>query len=367
MGSVPPSILVLSEYQSIVTCRPEAEVFVDLCRAGFPVTVMTRPESPYLPRFQEAGVRVVPWHPRRKLDRAEIRRVRAELADGGHAVAFAFNNKALGTAVWAARGLPVKLVAYRGFDGNLGWWDPTNYLKLLHPRIDAYWCNAESVRETVRRNLFSGKDRAVAISKGHDPAWYDGTPKADLRALGVPAGAFAVACVGEVRPSKAVPDLVEATRFLPPELPLHFVLAGPGTDAPGFRRLVARSPLADRFHLLGYRKDALQLMAACDGYALPSRWGESLTRSLIEAMCVGVPPVITDLPGNREVVIDRECGRVVPPADPRAFAAALADLAADRDRARAWGAAARAHIGRRWSHARTVEQVRALVERLAAA
>lgn len=364
---MPPSILVLSEYPSIVTCRPEAEVFVDLCRAGFPVTVMTWPESPYVPRLQEAGVRVVPWHPRRKLDRAEIGRLRAELAGGGHAVAFAFNNKALGTAVWAARGLSVKLVAYRGFDGNLGWWDPTNYLKLLHPRVDAYWCNAESVRETIRRNLFFGKDRAVAISKGHDPAWYDATPQADLRALGVPAGAFAVACVGDVRPSKAVPDLLEATRFLPPELPIHLVLAGPGTDTPGFRALVARSPMADRIHLLGYRKDALQLMAACDGYALPSRWGESLTRSLVEAMCVGVPPVITDLPGNREVVVDGECGRVVPPADPRALAAALADLASDRERARAWGAAARAHIGRRWSHARTVEQVRALVERLAAA
>jgi glycosyltransferase involved in cell wall biosynthesis len=364
---VAPPLLVLSEYASVVTCRPEAEVFVDLRRAGFPVTVMTWPESPYIPRFQEAGVRVVPWHPRRKLDRDEIGRLRSELRDGGHAVAFAFNNKALGTAVWAARGLPVKLVAYRGFDGNLAWWDPTNYLKLLHPRVDAYWCNAESVRETVRRNLFAGKDRAVAISKGHDPAWYDGTPRADLRALGVPAGAFSVACVGEVRPSKAVPDLLEATRFLPPELPVHLLLAGPGTDAPGFRRLVARSPMAERIHLLGFRPDALQLMAACDAYALPSRWGELLTRSLVEAMCVGVPPVITDLPGNREVVIDGECGRVVPPGDPRALAAALEDLARDPARARALGAAARAHIGRRWSHARTVEQVRALVLRLAGA
>jgi glycosyltransferase involved in cell wall biosynthesis len=364
---VRPSILVLSEYPTVVTCRPEAEVFVDLARAGFPVTVMTRPESPWIPRFEAAGARVVPWHPLRKLDRGEIGRVREELSR--HAVAFAFNNKALGTAVWAARGLPVKLVAYRGFDGNLAWWDPTNYLKLLHPRVDAYWCNAESVRETIRRNLLFGRDRAVAISKGHDPTWYDGTQKADRRALGLPDGAFAVACIGDVRPSKAVPDLLEATRFLPPELGVHLVLAGPGTDSEEFRALVARSAghMADRIHLLGFRKDALQIMAACDGYALPSRWGESLTRSLIEAMCVGVPPVITELPGNREVVIDGECGRVVPPADPRAMGEALAALAADRGRARAWGAAARAHIGRRWSHARTVEQVRALVERLGAA
>jgi L-malate glycosyltransferase len=362
---MPPSVLVLSEYQHVVTCRPEAEVFVDLHRAGVPVTIMTRPGSPYLPRFREQGLRVIPWHPDHKLDRGEIRRVRQELVQGGHRVAFLFNNKAVGTAVWAARGLPVKLVAYRGFDGNLSRWDPTNYLKLLHPRIDAYWCNAESVRETIRRNLFVRKDRAVAISKGHDPGWYDGTAPADLRALGVPAGAFAVACVGEVRPSKAVPDLLEATRSLPASPDLHLVLAGPGTDAPSFRALVEASPLRERIHCLGYRKDALQLMAACDGYVLPSRWGESLTRSLIEAMCVGVPPVITDLPGNRGVVIDGECGRVVPPRDPRALAAALADLCSDRARARAWGRAAREHIGRSWSHARTVELVRALIERLA--
>src|SRR5512141_2674190 len=117
-----PRVLVLSEYQHVVTCRPEAEVFVDLHRAGVEVTIMTRPDGPYLPRFDEQGLRVIRWHPVHKLDRAEIRRVRAELAR--HDVAFLFNNKAVSTAVWAAIGLPVKLVAYRGFDGNLPWYDP---------------------------------------------------------------------------------------------------------------------------------------------------------------------------------------------------------------------------------------------------
>jgi L-malate glycosyltransferase len=363
---MPIRVLVLSEYGAIVPCRPEAEVFVGLRRAGVEVTVMTPPGCEYTARLRAEGLKVIEWHPTHRLDRGEIGRIRRELVEGGHQVMFLFNNKAVSNGVWAAIGLPVKVVAYRGYDGNLDWYDPSNYLKLLHPRIDRYWCNADSVRETFRRNLPFRRDRAVTISKGHDVRWYEGTAPADLRALGIPEGAFTVAFAANVRPMKGMPVLLRATRFIPRESNLHLLVMGSGMDDPELQALLAESPMRDRIHVLGPRPDALEVMAASDGYVLSSLKGESLTKSLMESMSVGIPAVVTDVPGNRGIVVDGVCGRVVPRGDAEALGRALADLASDRARARAWGQAAREQIRTRWSHDLAVQKTLALVEELGA-
>jgi glycosyltransferase involved in cell wall biosynthesis len=86
----------------------------------------------------------------------------------------------------------------------------------------------------------------------------------------------------------------------------------------------------------------------------------------MESMSVGIPAVVTDVPGNRGIVVDGVCGRVVPRGDAEALGRALADLASDRARARAWGQAAREQIRTRWSHDLAVQKTLALVEELGA-
>jgi glycosyltransferase involved in cell wall biosynthesis len=116
--------------------------------------------------------------------------------------------------------------------------------------------------------------------------------------------------------------------------------------------------------VVGPRPDALEITAACDGFVLSSH-NESFCKSLVEAMCLGVPTVSTDIPGHHGVVEDGVTGRVVPVRDPEALGLALADLASDRDRARAWGVSGRERIRTRWSHQRSVEGMLGLVGRLA--
>jgi glycosyltransferase involved in cell wall biosynthesis len=360
---VSPSILVVSDYHNINSVRPEAEVFIDLARAGHAVTVMTRPASPYAARFREHGVRVIEWLPREKWSRAEVGVLRGELVAGRYDVLFLFDNRSLYVGPRAAVGLPVKVVVYRGYVGNVYWYDPSCWLKVLHPRIDAYWCNSEAVRRSLAANLLWRKDRAVAINKGHDVEWYAVAP-VSRASLGIPEDAFTVATTANFRPMKGTEYLIQATHHVPPAAgDLHLVLIGGGLT-PEISRAVEASPLRPRIHLLGQRKDPLAVLAACDGFVLPSVKGESFTKALVEAMSVGLPAVITDLPGNEGVIVDGACGRVVPKRDPEALALALADLASDRARARAWGRAARERIRTRFDHARTVREVAAFLARL---
>ena len=70
---------------------------------------------------------------------------------------------------------------------------------------------------------------------------------------------------------------------------------------------------------------------------------------LFEAMACGVPVIVTDLPGQADIVTGSDCGVVVPPNDPPAIAAAVARLAADPALARALGGRARAAAVERYS------------------
>jgi len=60
--------------------------------------------------------------------------------------------------------------------------------------------------------------------------------------------------------------------------------------------------------------------------------------SLLEAMAVGLFPIVTDIPANREWIVDGENGRLVPPGEATRLAVAIIDAWRDtelRERARA--------------------------------
>jgi glycosyltransferase involved in cell wall biosynthesis len=82
-----------------------------------------------------------------------------------------------------------------------------------------------------------------------------------------------------------------------------------------------------------------QMQVAC----LPSRGGEGLPRSLIEASACGRPVVTTDVPGCRQFVVAGETGFVCPPGDAPALAEAFLRLR-DGDLRRRLGAAGRARV-----------------------
>jgi len=58
---------------------------------------------------------------------------------------------------------------------------------------------------------------------------------------------------------------------------------------------------------------------------------------LFETLAAGVPAVVTDFPGQADLIRDHACGLVIPPDDPKALAEAVAELAANPDEAKAMG------------------------------
>jgi glycosyltransferase involved in cell wall biosynthesis len=81
--------------------------------------------------------------------------------------------------------------------------------------------------------------------------------------------------------------------------------------------------------------------AAADGVVLASEQ-ETASVTIAEAMAMGRPVVATDVGGSATMVADGVTGRIVPPRDPQALAAALGELLADTARSTALGQAGRA-------------------------
>jgi glycosyltransferase involved in cell wall biosynthesis len=346
--------------------RPTLATFTGLRRAGIDITVVCSPQHRHYAALAAEGVSTVDIPLRSDFDRLAIRQLRAELVRGDYHIVHTFNNKAISNVLRAAKGLPVKIVAYRGIVGAAGFLEPSSWLRYLNPRIDRIVCVAEAVRQhflTMRPAfLRMPAERPVTIHKGHGLEWYTDAP-VDLTTLGIPAGAFVIACVANYRPRKGIEFLVDAIDRLPDEVSAHLLLVG-HMEAARLRRRIARSPARARIHLAGYRIDAPRISAAADVVCLPSTKREGLPRSIVEAMAYRVPAIVTNSGGSPELVVDGECGIVVPVHDSQAIADAIERLYRDPALRRRMGEAARERIGTHFRIEDTVRKTVALYEEL---
>ena len=176
-----------------------------------------------------------------------------------------------------------------------------------------------------------------------------------------------LAAAGVRRPTRVIPNPVDADRFTPASKQPRILLAsrlverkcfhvllealrgvelpgwevdvvGDGPERPRLERLAGDLAIPVRFHGWIGRDDPrlARLFGRAGLFVFPSRW-ENLPLAPLEAMAAGCAVVATDVEGVIEAVGD--AARRVPVGDRRALAAAVRELAADE--------AARHDLGRR--------------------
>lgn len=143
---------------------------------------------------------------------------------------------------------------------------------------------------------------------------------------------FSLLFVGRLRYYKGLDTLLHALSRLPENIRLDIV--GDGPMGPAWKTLAADLHLQDRVRFLGEIPDA-DLPGAyrsADLFVLPCNCrAEAFGTVLAEALASGVPCITCDVgSGTSSVVRDGVSGRVVPPSDPAALAAAIRSLSEDR-------------------------------------
>lgn len=348
-----PKLLVISDYRdSLNAVRPEGRWFVGLVRDhGYEVTLMTRRlGSSYLDELEAAGVRIIDWHPDSKFGKQDRDYIRKELDRGGYDLLHLFNNRANVAGIRAAKGWPGKVFTYRGYTGNIHWWDPSAYFQHLSPRVDRIVCVSPAVKESIDAVPFTDPQKTVVVAKGHDPAWYADVEPIDLHAeFDIPRGKLVVMIVANARRMKGMDYLGSSIGRLSPELPIHFLFAGRNLESQELVADLMDSPYPTDFTFAGHRADVLQLLKAADISLLPSVKGEGLSKVLLESFFLGKATIMTDIEGNRGLAIDGETALIVPARDEFALTAALERMVAEPGLRERLGPAARAYVGERYA------------------
>jgi L-malate glycosyltransferase len=195
-----------------------------------------------------------------------------------------------------------------------------------------------------------------------DPACID-REAARLR-LGLDSKTVALGVIGQITPWKGQDDAVRMLAALRRRTAnTRLLIIGTTKFAHGsetfdnlafkdsLHALVRDLNLEGAVCFLGERTDVPEILRALDLVLVPS-WEEPFGRSVIEAMAIGAPVIVTSIGGPAEIVTDGVDGRLLPPRQPDLWAEAAAELLEDPGRLKAIAAA-----GRRTAVARFAREV----------
>ncbi|MDZ7877825.1 MAG: glycosyltransferase [Saprospiraceae bacterium] len=176
-------------------------------------------------------------------------------------------------------------------------------IKKLYGYADLIIPNSEGTRialaETLRiRTNYTVIFNAIHIEKTRNQSK---APLSIERLEDVKSALFTFICVSNLLVHKNQQLLIRAMQKLK-NLDCQLWLVGVGEEEDKLRQLIKNCGQENRVFLLGYRNDALQLMAKSDCFVTATR-AEGLPNAQIEALTLGLPIISTDcLSGPRELL-----------------------------------------------------------------
>ena len=191
-----------------------------------------------------------------------------------------------------------------------------------------------------------------------------GEDRRRLRSLvGIPAEVPMVVFVGRLAPEKALPSLldafVEIVRRIPEAL---LVLIGDGPERAALEQQTARLGLSKNIRFQGRVEPANipSWLQIADVFALVSIL-EGFACSLVEAMSVGLPSVVSDIAANRQLIDAGQHGFLASVQDANAIASAAIRLLEDSALRASMGQSARQRVIDHYSTGKIADRYEALI------
>ena len=257
----------------------------------------------------------------------------------------------LGQVAARLAGAPVVVDTFRGIyyrpDMHLLWRRLFILMaRLAAGRADLVLSQSKEAMEMAVREGICPPDKIKLLGNGIDIRRFNRhrlkpAQVARLRqSLGIASDAPVVGFVGRLVREKGILELLQAGQAIRKQFPdVRFLVVGPIDDEKpdALTPAIAQEyGLADAFIFTGLRNDMPELYGLMDLFVMASH-RESFPRSPMEASAMGVPCVVTDIPGCREAVEHERNGLLVPLGDVEALAEAVITLLVDKEKARGMG------------------------------
>lgn len=205
------------------------------------------------------------------------------------------------------------------------------YLRFLHKADQiVYLCKAQSF--FLKKTYKLGKHQNSTVYNGVDteyfnPMFFQENVKIKLRTnLGIHADDKVIIQVARLQKEKCHSDAIMALSFLNSpknETSTHLVIVGSGnsTYVSSLKAIVEREGLKDFVHFVGSQSDVRPYLYMADLFTLTSE-SETFSIAALEAMSMGLPVVLTDIGGAREMVFSGFNGFLVKPHNSKELAEA---------------------------------------------
>jgi D-inositol-3-phosphate glycosyltransferase len=216
------------------------------------------------------------------------------------------------------------------------------------------------------------------VPSGVNVERYHPVPLRRARAhLHLPEEPLVIGYIGRLVPRKGIDTVLEAFAQLshqPSKRRLRLMVVGgeardpeqdTSAEAPRLRQVATELGVADRTWLVGKRQpDELADYYGAADVMVSVPWYEPFGLTPLEAQACGRPFVGSAVGGITFTVEEGVTGLLVPPRDPDALAARLAQLLADPEMRRRLGRAGRRRVEREFTWARVAERTAAVYESL---
>ncbi|MDF2557819.1 MAG: glycosyl transferase family 1 [Bacillales bacterium] len=132
--------------------------------------------------------------------------------------------------------------------------------------------------------------------------------------IGIPRDDVVFTCVAEFTSNKNHAFLISAWRQLTKKFThVHLIFAGTGKEEDRIKKQVLKHQI-ENVHFLGYRKNVNEILNESDAIVLVSM-REGFPKSIMEGMVFGLPAIVTDVRGCRDLIIHNKNGFLVRPDD----------------------------------------------------
>ena len=149
--------------------------------------------------------------------------------------------------------------------------------------------------------IYNGIEPLVSTEEGRAKARQELGIKPEQRVIGT---------VARLDPIKNQAMIFEAFALLAPKFPdLVLLLVGDGPERQNLEQLASKLKIDHRVVFAGFKSPATDYMALMELFLLPSL-SEGTSMTLLEAMSLGIPCVVSDVGGNPEVINNQIVGKI---------------------------------------------------------
>lgn len=178
-------------------------------------------------------------------------------------------------------------------------------------------CISEGVKASMIDWLPEIESRLVTIPNGINIDEFDTTPQPDQN-----SECPVIISVGRLQRMKNYQAAINACALLK-DLNFAYHILGDGDEEPALRKLIEEKRLANKVKLLGFQSNVAKNLSRSNIFLMSSYW-EGFGLAVVEAMACGLPVVVSDVPGVREIVGQgQKSGFLVDPLDPVCIAEKL--------------------------------------------